>query len=75
MPPWVRVGPSSTARTRLPATAAGSSNEMGEAASTIMAPGFRARTERFTAATPDGSAVSTLLITTTWARRRFASPG
>jgi hypothetical protein len=55
--------------------AAGSSTVIGEAASTTMARGLSARTERLTASIPSGAAVSTLLITTTWARRTLASPG
>ena len=55
--------------------APGSSTDMGEAASTTVAPGFKALMERFTAKTPSGGAVSILLMTTTWARRKLASPG
>ena len=40
-----------------------------------MARGFSSRMEARTVATPSGEAVSILLMTTTWARRRLASPG
>ena len=73
--PCVSVGPSSTTRTRLPRICSAPSTEIGEAASITTAPGFSSRIERRTASMPSGSAVSILLITTTSARRRFASPG
>ncbi len=76
MSPWVRVGPSSTARTRLPAIAPPSpSTEKGELARTISAVGFSSAIDASTASTPSGGAESSLLITQTSAIRRFVSPG
>src|SRR6266545_7724105 len=75
IPPWVSVGPSSTTRTRAPASDGPASRVTGEAAFTTVAVGLTAATLAATAATASGSAVSTLLITTTSAMRRFVSPG
>ena len=75
MPPWVRVGPSSTTRTRAPASDGPGSSVTGEAARMTVAAGLTAATLAATAATAAGSALSTLLITTTSAMRRLVSPG
>ena len=75
IPPCVRVGPSSIARTLFPRIWTVSSGVIGEAASTTTASGFASRTFRFTISTFSGVAVSTLLMTTTSAMRTFVSPG
>src|SRR5574341_972183 len=75
MLPWVRVGPSSTTSTRLPASDGPGMRLTGDAARTMVAVGLAAATLAATVATACGSAVSILLITTTSAIRRFVSPG
>src|SRR6478736_405815 len=73
--PCVRVGPSSTTRTRHPATAAGSSTVTGLSARSTVAVGLSARTDASTASMSTGRAESHLATTTTSAIRTFASPG
>jgi len=74
MPPWVTVGPSSTAITRLPRTAAASSSVTGEPPRTSRARALAARTLSAMRATPAGAA-SALATSTMSAMRSTASPG
>src|SRR5690606_37735110 len=73
--PWVSVGPSSTTMTDLPRMASGSSTVTGEAASMTTALGLARVTVSRTAATCSGGEVSTLLMMTASAERKFVSPG
>ncbi len=73
--PWVSVGPSSTTSTFLPCTSSGLSTVTGEAPMMMRAVGLTERTASSSASMPARSAESTLLSTTTSARRRLTSPG
>src|SRR4030065_1464540 len=75
MPPWVRVGPSSMTRTRLPVIRPPSLTIVGELARMIVALGLILLALARTRAIPSCLAVSILLMTMTWARRKFVSPG
>ena len=74
MPPCVSVGPSSTTATRLPSIVPPSSVS-DERARITSARGLRLAMSARTISTAPGSAESTLLMTTTSAIRRLASPG
>src|SRR6185436_14662907 len=73
--PWVRVGPSSTTRTRLPVIAPGVSTVKGEAASMTTALGLIERMLERTFVTPSAAAASILLMTMQPARYRLVVPG
>ena len=75
MPPWVKVGPSSTTRTRFPSISGPGSSVTGDSASMILTSGLTDLTSSITRCTSAGSALSTLLTTTTSALRTFTSPG
>ncbi len=73
--PWVRVGPSSTTRTRLPLIRSGSLTITGEAARTMRAAGLCVAMVPLTCSTWEGCALSTLLMIAMLAMRMLVSPG
>ena len=75
IPPCVRVGPSSTTRTRLPRIFSQPSTKMGLAASTTAASGACRTMLSRTWFTWSSEAESTLLMTMTCEERKFVWPG